>query len=756
MKEFLNRFRTAFLAIIVVVSVALGSMRLMTIQVVNGSNYSADTDMVSIYTQPIKAARGQIVDYKGVPIVENKVGFRVIIDASKFPTDNSEGNQVLLDTLKILKKHDLKWNDTIPISRTEPYEFNKDSTEEEQNTVKKIVGINLYATAQNCIEKLIDDYEIDKEKYDQADQRTLAGIRYEMKLRDFSMSIPYSLCEDVPMEVITELKELSVRLKGVDITDSAVRKISEGDVLPHEIGSVGPIYAEEYEELKKKGYAMNDSVGKSGIEAAMEDELRGKDGEKSITVTNGQVTSADVTEEPVGGKTVRLTVNSEYQRDVQDILENFTSYLRSKGGYPKARCGAVVVLDVKDNSVLAMATAPTYNLFDYEKDYDEVAQREDYPLLNRATRGLYRPGSTFKTITATAGLNEGIVTGESTFHCEKTFEFYDIKVGCTGWHYDIAVADALKVSCNIYFYELARRLGIDKLAEYASLYGFGQHTGLETGDASGAFACPETFKDLDMQWTVGQVLQAGIGQSETSVTPLQMAVQASTIANHGVRYKPHLVDSLYDYAMTEKLSTHEPQIGAQIKLNNEYVYSYVTEGMIRASTNGFPGEYSLSDLGFEVAIKTGTPQNYRDGENITDTAFVGFAPAYDPQIAFAGIVEGGEYSKYMIRSLIQAYYKEYPENGSCYGMDNINFLPYRERKKKEAVTDENGEPIEGQTTRTTVFPDEDQDGEDEENDEEEGQDPDNEQNNENGQDGIDDIGDVNIDAAVNDEDNADE
>ena len=472
-----------------------------------------------------------------------------------------------------------------------------------------------------------------------------------------------------------------------------MRKISEGDVLPHEIGSVGPIYAEEYEELKKKGYAMNDSVGKSGIESAMEDELRGEDGEKTITVVNGQVTSADVTKEPVGGKTVRLTVNSEYQRDVQDILENFESYLRAKGGYPGVRCGAVVVLDVKDNSVLAMATSPTYNLFDYEKDYEEVAGRDDYPLINRATRGLYRPGSTFKTITATAGLNEGIVSGESTFHCEHTMEFYDITVNCTGWHYDIAVAEALKVSCNIYFYELSRRLGIDKLAEYASLYGFGQHTGLETGDAMGQFACPETFNEIDMQWTVGQVLQAGIGQSETACTPLQMAVQASTIANHGTRYKPHLLDSLYDYAMTEKLSSHEAEIGAQIQLNNDYVYSYVTEGMIRASTNGFPAEYSLENLGFDVAIKTGTPQNYRDGREITDTAFIGFAPAYDPQIAFAGIVEGGEYSKYMIRSLIQAYFKEYPENGSCYGMDSINFLSNRDKKDSEAVIDENGDPI---------------------------------------------------------------
>jgi penicillin-binding protein 2 len=281
-------------------------------------------------------------------------------------------------------------------------------------------------------------------------------------------------------------------------------------------------------------------------------------------------------------------------------------------------------------------------------------------------------------------------------------EFYDIEVGCTGYHNDIAVPEALRVSCNIYFYELSRRLGIDKLSEYASLYGFGENTGIETGDVAGAFANPETFNDLGADWTVGQVLQAGIGQSETSVTPLQMAVQASTIANKGVRYKPHLVESIYNYAMSEKISEHEPEIASQIELNNDYVYDYITQGMIMASTNNFPAEYSLENLGFDVAIKTGTPQNWRDGKELTDTAFVGFAPAYEPKIAFAGLVEGGEYSKYMIRSIIQAYYKNYPESGSVSGgTENINFLPDSVQITTK-ITDENGNTVTSETTQTTV------------------------------------------------------
>ena len=701
MKEILARLRTAFLAILVVISVAFGCVRLMSIQIVNGDAYLQESEYTSVYTQPIKATRGQIIDADGKKIIENKVGFNIIIDAARFPDDNKEGNDIILGAVNVLKEHKLDWNDSLPISKSAPYEFNKNSEKSIEN-LKSLVGVNVYATAENCVDKIIYDYEISDKDYTPEEQRIIAGVRYEMKLRDFSLSNTFTLSEDVPIEVVTQLKELSMKLKGVDVSEEAIRQIVQGDVLPHEIGMVGPIYAEEYDELKEKGYAMNDSVGKSGIEKALENELRGKDGEKTITVTDGQVVSADVTNEPQGGHTVKLTLKSDYQKDVQQILENFTAYLRTMGEYSDVKCGAVVVLDVEDNSVLAMATSPTYNLLDYQKDYDKIASAENTPLLNRATSGLYRPGSTFKTITATSGLNEGIVSGETTFQCKQKMTFYDIQVGCTGYHNDIAVSEALRVSCNIYFYELSRRLGIDKLSEYASLYGFGQHSGLETGDYAGAFANPETYNELGVDWTVGHVLQAGIGQAETSVTPLQMAVQASTIANRGVRYEPHLVDSIYDYSANEKISDHEPKIASQIQLNYDYIYDYIQRGMIMASENNFPAEYSLSNLGFDVAIKTGTPQNTRDGKNLTDTAFIGYAPADNPKIAFAGLVEGGEYSKYMIRSIIQAYYKNYPESGSINSFDKINFLPAPSADAvTTSVTDENGSSA-SEITETTV------------------------------------------------------
>lgn len=687
MKEILERLRTAFLAILVVIAVALGLVRLMTVQIVNGDAYLQQSEYTSVYTQTIKATRGQIVDADGNPIVENKVGFNVIIDDTYFPSDNKEANEILIQTVRILKEAGLKWNETIPVTDSAPYEYEK-NRDSDVEKLKSLIGVNVYATAENCIDKLIDDYEISDKEYNAEEQRIIAGIRYEMKLRDFSLNNTFTLCEDIPVETVTKIKELGVRLKGIDIREEAVREIAVGDVLPHEIGTVGPIFAEDWEELKKKGYAMNDTVGKSGIEKALEDELRGEDGTRTITLTNGEVTSAEVTEEAKGGHTVKLTVDSDFQRDLQEILVNFMADLRSQPEYSGVECGSLVVLDVKSNAVLGMATAPTYDLKDYKTNYDELLEDENYPLINRATSGLYRPGSTFKTITATAGLNEGIVTGESTFTCNQKMKFYDIEVGCTGWHNDIAVARALRVSCNIYFYELSRRLGIDKITEYASMYGYGQHTGIETGDYAGHIGNPETFNDLGIDWTVGQVLQASIGQSETAVTPLQMAGVASTIANRGVRYKTHLVDSIYDYSMKNEIEKREPEVAETINLNYDYVYDYVIDGMIQASENNFPAEYSLSNLGFDVAIKTGTPQNWRNGDELTDSCFIGFAPAYDPQIAFAGMIEGGEYSKYMIRSIIQAYYKNFSEDNS-YSNVKINYLP----TPTESTTDSNGNPV---------------------------------------------------------------
>ncbi len=645
------------LAVLMVLAAAIFcALRLMKIQVVDSESYTRKEVVVTEYTQKIPSTRGEIVDAEGVTIIGNDVSYAVVIDEKNFPAEPAQGNAVIMQLIRILQEAGVEWTDTLPITDSVPYAFDPESGESEVASMKKSIGVNAYATAQNCIDILIEDFEI-SDKYTEEEKRIIAGIRYSMLDDDFSISNRFELASGLPMEIVTKLSQLSLELSGIAIVQKADRIVEVGDVIPHEIGTVGPIYAENAQQYIDLGYDLDSTVGISGIEKAMESELQGKDGVRTITFEDGVAVSDEVTEEMVAGNTVMLTVNGEFQRGLQEILQNFLNNFHSINEKPelsrnKVTNGALVVLDAKTGAILGEATCPTFDLIDYSELYEELISAPNDPLFNRATQGLYKPGSTFKTITATAGLNEGIVTGQTSYYCNQEYFFIDTRYGCTGLHHDISVARAIMVSCNAYFYDLSRNLTIDRIAEYAALYGLGQNTGIETSDSAGYMATPEKYREIGLRWTVGQVLQAGIGNGETMVTPLQLANVACTIANEGVRYEPYLVDSIWDYNMTTCISKTQPTVAETIDLNYSYVYDYIEEGMIAASTNRMPDEYSLGNLGYSVAIKTGTPELK---SRVQDSVFIGYAPAHDPQIAFAGIVEGGEYSKYMIRSILELY-----------------------------------------------------------------------------------------------------
>ena len=203
---------------------------------------------------------------------------------------------------------------------------------------------------------------------------------------------------------------------------------------------------------------------------------------------------------------------------------------------------------------------------------------------------------------------------------------------------------------------------------------------------------PETFAENGIPWYIGYVIQAGIGNQDCGMTPLQMAVVAATIANRGVRYKPYLVDSLYEYGSGKLISKTQPTIAEKININYDYVYDYIIGGMIDASKN-MPAQYSITDLGFDVAIKTGTPQVGAD-TNDQNSFFIGFAPADNPEVAFAGVIEHGEYSKYMIRDILLAYQE-------CYG---LNGVPPKSQSLPEEVRPVQTEPTVQQTVPPTASP----------------------------------------------------
>lgn len=662
---------SAYLMVFLTIAAACAAgYRLMKIQIVNGGSYLEKSLTVTPETQVIDIPRGEIRDSSGNPLVSNKSCFNVIVDKAFFPTSDDERNRIILRTAEILGKSDCSIIDMLPMSYSMPFTVN--DPDGSGAAMRKHIGVQIYATADQCLAAMCDNYGI-SDGYTDYEKRIIAGVRYTMDKHSFSVSNTYTFAEDIPMNTVIEIKEHSFDLDGIDIVESAVRTYGDGDIIPHLIGTVGAIDAEEYADLKDKGYSIDDSVGKSGIELAMESALRGKRGERTIEMQNGHALSSAVTEEAVPGNTVKLTVDSKYQKNMQTVLENHISWLQNQtspdAAGTDADAGAIVVLNAKTGALLAAATAPTYNLNDYINSYSEVISQPNSPLTNRAVNGMYRPGSTFKPITATAALNEGIINTSTTVVCNGTYDYWeDYHPKCTGSHGRINVITALRESCNIFFYETGRNLGIDFINDYAHQFGLGEEAGLETGRGitKGYISSPETYQKLGLDWQAGYIVQAAIGQSETAVTPLQMAAAAMTIANKGTRYQTYMVDSVYTYNMEKLLSKTEPVVAAVIPDKTGYTFDTVIEGMKQAADfteyvyprprekDYYTGKYILSDLPYAAAIKTGTPQI--TSQEDTGSAFIGFYPADDPEIAFAGFIEHGEYSKFMIRQIIECYY----------------------------------------------------------------------------------------------------
>ena len=348
------RVRMIVLIVFIAVATALCGIRLMKIQIVDGEIYLEQSKYAAKGTQLIKAARGEIVDTNGVQIVKNKAGFNVIIEAAFFPKDYEEGNEIILRTAKILMEDNVERVESIPISKTLPYTYLPDR----ERDIKVMLDdehlrLNVYATPDDCINALIERYKI-SDKYTTEEKRIIAGVRYEMLLRGFSVSNRYTFAVDVPVVTVSKIKELSYKLQGVDIAEEAVRVYAQSDILSHSIGTIGPIYAEEYEELKEEGYKLNDVLGKSGIEKFMEKELRGNDGTRTTLISGGKVISVTDTIPAVPGNTVKLTIDSDYQRDVQNILANHIKWLNMYSTEEKGKNAPIRWLQSLQESEFAM------------------------------------------------------------------------------------------------------------------------------------------------------------------------------------------------------------------------------------------------------------------------------------------------------------------------------------------------------------------------------------------------------------------
>lgn len=679
--------RTISLILLVFIALFLCILRLLKLQIVDGAEYLALAETSYTSEHEVIATRGQIFDRNGIVLTSNKTVYKVIIQKA-FLIKGTE-NEVLNRTAAVLQSNNEEWNDSVPISYNKPYVFTTDN-DVVLDSFKERIRVNLDATADNCITELIRKYEIDTAKYTEEQQRIIAGLRYEMELKDFSYENRFTLADNVSIDTVIRLKEDSLQLSGIDIVEESARDYCESSTAPHVLGTVGALSYEEYTSLKNEGYSYNDIIGTYGIERAMESILRGENGKRTIARdSNGIAVSDEITTEAIAGDSVRLTLDYDFQNDLQEILKNQINWLNNTADRGNdCDAGAVVVLDAKSAAVIGMASYPTYDLVDSVENYGAVLNSEGNPMYNRCINGLYRPGSAFKTITAADGLINGLIDINSRAECTGIYTFYsssDYQPKCTGYHYGYDVVNCLKWSCNIFFYDLGRRLGIEELCNFAQKFGYGQNLGLEIGGLPGQMSSPQLYEQLRGEpWTDGNTLQAAIGQMDTLVTPLHLAIQALTLANDGVRLKPYLVDSVWNYEGTQMIYKTQPETVEVINNENE-AFEIVREGMKSVSTLvTWPTSSSLWNfdyLPYSVAIKTGTAET---GDGYYTSTVMGYYPAEDPQIAFGIILEKGEYSRYMVRNIIDAYFY------NCYEPDidenGIVLTPWKRwESEKKAV-----------------------------------------------------------------------
>ncbi|MBC8571347.1 penicillin-binding transpeptidase domain-containing protein [Zongyangia hominis] len=629
--------RTAVLAVLVLIVFVLFGVRLMQLQIVEGKDYLALAEKGDIKTQTIMAARGEIVDRNMEPLAKNRVGYDIVLD-KVFMTKDME-NQVILRLVDILKANNEPWIDNLPITMEEPFQF-MEGREDDVAKLKETLGLQNWATLENVMDAMVEEYKI--EGLDPVQTRIIAGVRYEMVDKGYSIENPYTFASDVSMDTVAKVKENNLDLPGADVYETPIREYVNGTVAPHIVGQIGPIYKEEYAELKDKGYLLNDTVGKSGIEQYFESYLRGENGTRDITLNNkGIVSNVETTKAPKAGNTVVLTIDSELQKVAAKALEDEIKLLNAtakEGEGKEANAGVVVAVDTRTGEILAAVNYPSFDLSTYRQNYNTLSQDPLRPLFNRAFEGTYTPGSIFKPCVATAALTEGIITPESTVQCSGTYLYYapSYTPGCLGVHGQTTVFKALMRSCNIFFYDVGRRTGIENIAKYAKALGLGVPTGVEIGEAKGVVASREYRENvMGEQWHPGDVIQASIGQSDNKFSPLQLANYVCTIANKGKRKNLHIVKEIRSYNQDQVVETFSNEVVETV--STPAVFDTVIEGMRLAASPQGTSVHVFDNYPYTVAAKTGTPET----KEFPNSTYICFAPVEDPQIAIVVVIEKG-------------------------------------------------------------------------------------------------------------------
>ena len=609
-------------------------------QILHGGENRAKSISSNAASETVTASRGIITDRNGKVLVSNRLAYTLVFDRSGFD-DDAALNAAILRLVQLCEETGTGWNDTLPIGRVGSFLRYSNARSETFDKFIEKNDLTSGASGRQLLSELRELYHVD-ESLSEREARLIVGVRYELHSRD-----SYTFAEDVSTEVLSLITD--GRYEGVTIRTASARVYNTA-LAAHILGTIGPIWQEEwssnedtgYVGYADKGYSMNDLVGKDGVEKAFESYLRGTDGRRLITTDEtGKITGELYTREPQPGGTVALTLDIDLQADVEAALAETISGMIDKDS--NERGGAAAVVSVGTGEVLALASYPTYDLSTFNEDYDELVNDQRLPMFNRATQGIYAPGSTFKMVTAVAALESGIITPSSIIQDRGIYTYYkDPQPMCwiysqTGsTHGRINVSQAITDSCNYFFYEVGRLTGIRTLDSYASQFGLGQSTGIEIGDSSGVLASPEWAESHDQEWTDGQTITAAIGQSYNLFTPLQLANYVATLVGGGDHYQAHLLKNVKAYDNSRLLYMYDDKPTNTVEISDSTL-SAVTKGMHELTVSGSVA-YAFENCVVSAGAKTGSAQV---GTDIANGVFVAYAPYENPEIAVAIVIEKG-------------------------------------------------------------------------------------------------------------------
>ncbi len=661
MRNLVKPVRLAILAGVFAVLMLIYLVALYRLQIIEGAKYYAQGENSMVTKEVVPAARGNILDRYGRVLVSNSSCNNLSINVTEL-FEQEDPNAIIMELCSAVVRFGDTYNDTLPITMAPPFEYT-DMTELQRNMLDAWLKNNKLTREASAVEVMAAmraRYSVGSE-YSAEDARRVVGVRYEINNRYNINTTPYVFAEDVSMPLLTYLMEQDI--PGFKVTTSYIREYKT-KYAAHLLGYTGPVTQEEWDKYADKDYSLDAQIGKDGVEYAFEEYLHGVDGEAEITSTiDGVTISREYTKEPRPGYQTYLTLDIGLQEVCEEALAAHIEPINAERKEINEMAdmyedvdhiemitgGSVCVVNVKTGEPLALVSWPTYDAATMLENYETLVADTNAPLYNRALMGVYAPGSTFKPCTATALMEEKILSPLTTLTTMGQFTKYmDQGYAPECWiystykytHGEINVAQAITYSCNYFFYYFGDLLGIDKMSYYAKLYGLGEHTGIELPEVTGQMST-QSFKEqyTGIPWFQGDTLQSAVGQSFTEFTPLQMAEYCATIANGGTRRSASLLKEVRSYDYSETIFHRTPQVLSELNVNPNIfdVLHYGMWGVI------YDAASTLTDTWLNcrvtVGAKTGTAQR---GEGLVNNAmFILYAPYEDPEIALSIAVEKG-------------------------------------------------------------------------------------------------------------------